>query len=147
MKACFLLGGRGSGFCCSENHFLGTVSHRKHSETSKLRKCIYAITNMLLIRSEMKESEPAQSAYSKTGSVVKVAWAVIRSIIPKPVLETSMLATTRKVSSCCTGIYTAEMGMGCIQSTVNSSGYLDYAVCLEPTSCHDSCIIISTYFC
>ena len=86
----------------------------------------------------LKESEePGHLPYSQTGSALKIAWRVISSIIPRNTLQKSMLATTRRTSSCCTGMFTSEMGLSCIQATVNSTDILGVPVDMQPVSCHE----------
>lgn len=49
-----------------------------------------------------------------------------------------MLASTRNISSSCSGCYTSDMSMAVIEKTVNDTKILEYPVAYDSVSCHDS---------
>ena len=51
--------------------------------------------------------------------------------------QESMLAEPIKVSSSCTGAYTAELALGVVEKTVNDSKFFDRKVTFQSASCHD----------
>ena len=75
---------------------------------------------------------------------LQMAWHVVQQKLSIPELEKSLLATgTTHVSTSCTGVYTAEVGLALIETVVNDSGILG-SVRLEPASCHETSLKIST---
>ena len=49
-----------------------------------------------------------------------------------------MLMEQVRVSSACTGAYTAELALGVIEKTINDSAFLSRRVSFIPKSSHDS---------
>ena len=75
---------------------------------------------------------------------VQMAWQVLHGIIPRALLASSFLCTGRKMSSSCTGAYTAEMGLAVIEKTVNDSGLQQFPVGMVSSSCHEPWLRLTT---
>ena len=54
--------------------------------------------------------------------------------------QESFLATARRVSTSCTGVYTAEMALAVIEKTVNDAEVLQWPMYLAPTACFVHCL-------
>ena len=52
--------------------------------------------------------------------------------------QDSLLRTTTRTSSTCTGAYTSEMSLAVIQKTINESKALSFNVCFRPVSAHET---------
>eukprot|EP00930_Biecheleria_cincta_P015596 TRINITY_DN12952_c0_g1_i2.p1 TRINITY_DN12952_c0_g1~~TRINITY_DN12952_c0_g1_i2.p1 ORF type:complete len:153 (+),score=10.47 TRINITY_DN12952_c0_g1_i2:171-629(+) len=92
---------------------------------------MYSDTNSSAIGSCQDLELTVAARLSETGKALPMAWFVIRSLIPLQWLRRSLLCTIRKSSSCCTGVYTGEMGLALVQKTVNDSCYLDALVDIQ----------------
>ena len=67
-------------------------------------------------------------------------WKSLMFLNP-PVMQGSLLATTSKTSSTCTGAYTSEMGLAVIQKTINDSGVLHFGVAFQPLIAYDKSLV------
>ena len=73
-------------------------------------------------------TQPDDTMLMRASRCIQVAWKVIFATLGAPLLEESMLLTSRTSSSSCTGAYTGEMSLAAVQKTVNSSCDLDRPV-------------------
>lgn len=51
--------------------------------------------------------------------------------------EESLLVEPVRVSSACTGAYTAELALGVVGKTINDSRFFDRQVSFQSKSCHE----------
>lgn len=79
-----------------------------------------------------------ESRLETAAKSLQMAWHVILNKLTEAELRKSLLGTRRcYMSTSCTGVYTAEVGLALIEKMVNESGALG-TVRLEPASCHDT---------
>lgn len=66
--------------------------------------------------------------------------SLLKRRVAKCVLgEESFLGSTKlRVSSSCTGAYTAEMALAVVMKTINDSNYFSHNVSFVSKSCHDT---------
>lgn len=60
--------------------------------------------------------------------------------------QDSLLRTTTRTSSTCTGAYTSEMSLAVIQKTINESKALSFNVCFRPVSAHETWSVNWSFF-
>ena len=78
------------------------------------------------------DEEPVASA----ARGLNMAWKVLHTRVPAATLKKSFLAVGSRMSSSCTGVYTAEMGMSVIAKVVNESMVLAETVSIRSMCCH-----------
>jgi hypothetical protein len=106
--------------CCSGNQFFG-----------------FSIYILLVMKRPCKVAD-GESRLETAAKSLQMAWHVILNKLTEAELRKSLLGTGRcYMSTSCTGVYTAEVGLALIEKMVNESGVLG-AVRLEAASCHDT---------
>ena len=116
------------------------VTHRTLSVDSVLDTCSgSSVPDRSCTSSYSKRSEaPGCKPVAKAASGVQVAWKELSQAIPASVLEQSFLRSGSKMSSSCSGVYTAEMAMAVVSKVINDSAKLPWHVAIRSDSCFDT---------
>ena len=78
-----------------------------------------------------------ESALDSAARSLQMAWALLFQAVPKSTIRNSLLVSGRRMSSSCTGAYTAEMALSIVCKMVSDSNLLGEPVRIRSVRCHD----------
>ena len=102
---------------------------------SVVDSCSSSLPERSCTSSYSPSAAPANKPVAQAAKGLQIAWKVLSKAVPATTLERSFLRSARKMSSSCSGVYTAEMGLAVVSKVINDSGKLPWHVAIRSDSC------------